>query len=75
MEEKLLDYSEQETNLSEQASINEGNLKEMQDSLREKVVQIYELQDRVSAKDSDVKKQQEEIDKALLKDHRQVHLM
>ncbi|MCH9632173.1 MAG: Chromosome partition protein Smc [Chlamydiae bacterium] len=62
LEEKLEAHTEYESNLSQEASENQLNVKKMQETLREKVSKIYDLQDRLNVRENDVIQQKSELE-------------
>ena len=62
LEEKLQTLSEYESNLSHEAGENALNIQKMEEALREKVSQIYALQDSLKAREGDIHSQKEQLE-------------
>ena len=61
LEEKLAEQEEYELNLSRDTNTYELNIKKLEENLREKVGEIYELKNHLALKEADIKKQMGEI--------------
>lgn len=61
IEDKVHQQEEFELNMNKEANLYEENFKKMEDSLREKMSEIYELRELLNVREKDVSKQQEEI--------------